>query len=351
MFHLILTACLVSAPSICETRLLPAGDAAALRDCLTRAVPVATDWLVRHPDLRGKGVRCSPTAGSKALDVTAIADGVYLYQGDMAQLSRQNQGRIANLAFVVGDTVAVIDAGISRAEGEALYTAIRHITDKRISYLILTHMHPDHIFGAEVFSEAGATVVASAHLPEAVARRVPDWMRSIPEQIGMAAFAGTRAASIDQTADAAAVLSLGHRKLLIQPVPAAHTDNDLTVLDRDTGTLFTGDLVFAGLTPSVDGSVRGWLEWLAQDPGTAVQRIVPGHGPVMTDREQATAPTFRYLTALYAAAQGALDHGLPLSQAVPAIVTSMQDQSPGWADFAATTARNAAQAYVEAEWE
>ena len=43
--------------------------------------------------------------------------------------------------------------------------------------------------------------------------------------------------------------------------------------------------------------------------------------------------------------------GQPLSQAIPAIVAAMQPISAGWADFDATTARNASAAYAELEWE
>lgn len=356
MFHLILSACLAAQPQICEPRLLPAGEALIREDCEMRAAPIASDWLARHHDLTGGKARCVATEDlateMAALEVTEIAPGLYVHLGAMAQLSPQNRGRIANLSFVIGrDTVAVIDAGGSRAEGEALYAAIRQLTDKPVRHLILTHMHPDHILGAEVFSEAGAVILADARLPDAVARRASSWMQGIPDQIGAAAFAGTRIANVDHGVSASQTIDLGHRKLHLTSVRTAHTDGDLTVRDEMTQTLFTGDLVFLGLTPSLDGSLKGWLDWLATPPDPLPARIVPGHGPVAENWAAAINPTQTYLTVLQGQTRAVLDAGLPLSRAIPAIVQGMQQTASGWVDFDATTARNAPAAYTELEWE
>lgn len=352
MFHLILSACLAAQPGACDDRLLPAGDAPTAEACQSGATAIARDWLARHPDLGdGGGTRCVETASLPALPVQEIAPGVLMHQGAMDQLSPQNQGRIANSGFVIGDSVAVIDSGGSRAEGEALYAAIRQVTDRPISHLILTHMHPDHILGAEVFAEAGVTITADARLPQAVALRATSWMSSIPRQIGARNFAGTRIAAVDHPVSAPETIRLGGRALRLVPVPPAHTDSDMVVLDQDSGTLFTGDLVFLGLTPSLDGSLGGWLDWLALPPDPAPARIVPGHGPVTALWADATTPARHYLTALRDATRQALSRGLALSTAIPAIVAAMRPVSEGWADFQAITARNAAAAFAELEWE
>ena len=354
MFHLVLAACLAADPDACAPRLLPAGEAATRQDCEAGGAAIAAEWLAAHPDLiakAGAATRCVDTAALPALKVQEIAPGIFVHQGATEQLSPANRGRIANLSFVIGDSVAVIDAGTSRAEAEALYAAIRQRTDKPVSHLILTHMHPDHIMGAELFAEAGASITADARLPEAVARRAPIWLQSIPEQIGAGEFAGTRIAAVDETVADTGTIRLGGRDLRLSAAPRAHSGNDLTVFDIQTGTLFAGDLIFQGLTPSLDGSVNAWLDWLARPPEPAPARIVPGHGPVGDDWATATAPTRAYLTALRDAARDALDRGIPLSRAVARITAQMQPIAANWRDFDATTARNAAAAYAELEWE
>jgi glyoxylase-like metal-dependent hydrolase (beta-lactamase superfamily II) len=62
--------------------------------------------------------------------------------------------------------------------------------------------------------------------------------------------------------------------------PTAHSDNDLTVLDEQTGTLFAGDLVFLTHVPVLNGSIRGWLTVIDELGAISAQRAVPGHGSV-----------------------------------------------------------------------
>ena len=73
----------------------------------------------------------------------------------------------------------------------------------------------------------------------------------------------------------------GRRVELLHPGGPAHTTGDLVAWLPDDGVLFTGDLLFVGLTPLVfAGSVAGALaalEWLA---GFDAAVVVPGHGPV-----------------------------------------------------------------------
>ena len=71
-----------------------------------------------------------------------------------------SEGR-PNAGFVVTDSgVVVIDALASPRQAEELVHAIRRVTTQPIKWLILTHHHPDHHFGAIVFRRLGAKVIA-----------------------------------------------------------------------------------------------------------------------------------------------------------------------------------------------
>src|SRR5580693_3726175 len=119
-------------------------------------------------------------AETAALPVTEIASGIFVHNGVHEEASAANEDAIANIGFIIGDeTVAVIDPGGSFAEGSALRAAIRARTDRPIRYVILTHVHPDHIFGAAAFHEDHPDFVGHAKLPGALAQRGDYYLRRL----------------------------------------------------------------------------------------------------------------------------------------------------------------------------
>src|SRR5258708_13251576 len=74
----------------------------------------------------------------------------------------------------------------------------------------------------------------------------------------------------------------------------AHTDNDLTILDDKTRTLWLSDLLFVDRIPVVDGSLVGWLAEIDHLTAIAADRAVPGHGPTGVPCPAAAEPEPRY---------------------------------------------------------
>jgi quinoprotein relay system zinc metallohydrolase 2 len=336
---LVATLCLAAAPEVCAERLLP-GDCAPER---------ARMWAAEHPGLELRASRCAAAGEVPALAVREVAAGVFVHEGAVALASPENRGDIANLGFVIGrDSVAVIDAGNTRALGEALYAAIRERTDLPVRWLVLTHMHPDHVFGAEVFREAGAEIVASDRLPAALSARAESYAAALERQVGAAAALGSRLVLPDRTVAGPASLDLGGRALELGTVATAHTDNDLTARDSASGTWFLGDLVFDRHAPSLDGSATGWigvLDALAAEPAA---RVVPGHGGPVLEWPGGAAATAAYLAALVDETRAALDAGESLGTASRHVGA---DLAGGWQLFGEFNARNATTAYRELEWE
>jgi quinoprotein relay system zinc metallohydrolase 2 len=281
------------------------------------------------------------------LPVTEIAPGVFLHRGIEALMDAQNEGAIANLGFVVGDdAIAVIDSGGSVREGLRLRAAIKLSSDKPIRYVINTHGHPDHIFGNAAFAADGATIVGHANLPQALATRGPSYLDNFRRTMGDALLAEVKLIPPTLALHGETTLDLGNRRLILQAWPTAHSDNDLTVRDAATGTLFAGDLLFRSHIPVIDGSLRGWLNVLDRLDALRPARVVPGHGPVV-DGEAAFAEQRRYLQTLGDDVRAMVRSGVPIARAGEAAAA----ERPRWQLFDEYNTRNAIAAYSEIEWE
>ncbi len=339
MLDVILEACLADRPEVCATRLLPGPCSEA------DAGPRAEGWA----EARALSVTGAECGHGPVLAVEEIAPGVFVHTGAQALADAENGGDIATLGFVVGEeSVAVIDAGGSRAIGERLYAAVRAATDLPIGWLVLTHMHPDHSLGASVFREAGAATVGHEKLPAGLGARAETYLDTLIREAGAEAALGTEVVLPVETVPERRSLDLGGRELVLEAHPTAHTDNDLTVFDAATGTLWTGDLVFDGHLPTVDGSVLGWLGLLDTLEGQAAERAIPGHGGPALDWPEGAAPTRDYLASLIEDTRAAVARGDSLSDAA---MTVGQDLAGDWALFDVFHPRNVTAAFRELEWE
>ena len=98
----------------------------------------------------------------------------------------------------------------------------------------------------------------------------------------------------------------------------------------------------------VDGSLRGWLQVLADLKAVTARLVVPGHGSVTSDWPAASTEQERYLRTLLADTRAALRARKTLQQAVDTIGGDGRDQ---WLLFDAFHRRNVTAAFAELEWE
>jgi quinoprotein relay system zinc metallohydrolase 2 len=279
--------------------------------------------------------------------VVQVAPGDFVRAGACADATQANRDGIANIGFIVGgEAVAVIDPGGSLADGRDLRAAIRARTALPIRYVIMTHDHPDHVFGGQAFLADHPVFVGHWRLPAGMQTRAGYDHARLAALLGEAATGDPVTPSL--LVHDRATLDLGGRALVLQAWPIAHSDSDLTVLDQRTATLWTGDLLFSGRIPALDGSLAGWLRVLDQIVALPAARAVPGHGPPAVPWPAGASDERRYLTVLTRDVRAAIAAGQDITGAV---ATAGATERGKWALFDAYHGRNVTEAYQELQWE
>lgn len=298
--------------------------------------------------IRARPGLAAPHATGSAF-VLEIAPGVFAHHGEVAVATPENAGDHANMGFIVGDeAVAIIDTGGSARVGAKLREAVRTVTDRPIRYVINTHMHPDHVLGNGAFEAEGTTFIAHHKMARGLAARSERYLAVYKEEMGAEAFHGTKVVLPSRGIDAPTTLDLGGRDILLTPHPTAHTDNDLTVRDNKTGTVFMGDLLFADHVPSIDGSILGWMSVLDTLVAEPAERVVPGHGPASMPWPDAAKPNRDYLQVVADGVRKMIADNRTLSDATKEVGLS---EKSAWDLFDAYHGRNVSTAFAELEWE
>jgi quinoprotein relay system zinc metallohydrolase 2 len=289
----------------------------------------------------------SPVRASGPMAVQEVAPGLFLRRGVDQDATAKNLDAIANVGFIVGrDGVLVTDSGGSLADGERLRAAIRQTTPKSIRYVVISHVHPDHAFGAAAFRQDDPVFVGHARLAAAFASRGAFYRKRLEELLGPGR-AGEAVMPTMPVADKAAI-DLGDRPVAFTAHGVAHTDCDLSMLDHKSGLLLPADLLFVRRVPALDGSLLGWLRELDKLAAVGAARAVPGHGPLVVEFSSAAADLRRYLVALRGGVREAIAAGVPIEDAVRTVAQSERGK---WLLFDDYNGRNVTEAYRELEWE
>jgi glyoxylase-like metal-dependent hydrolase (beta-lactamase superfamily II) len=295
-------------------------------------------------------------ADTAPLPYYRLAPDTYLLYGNIAQVDDRNRGFNGNAGFVVtAEGVVVIDSLGTPALGRRLIATIRNVTDRPIRYLILTHSHPDHAYGAVAFRELGeVTVIGHPGILDYLASPVIDSSAGYRRDLlgeDMDGFQGVEPdVLIDQPAlGKPHVLELGDTRFEIYNAGKHHSSGDLVVHQTGEDILWISDLAFNQRTTFMgDGNSAQAIEgqdWLLENFADA-SLMVPGHGSAQTAPFPMVEDTRDYIQHLRDAMAAAIDNGLTLSEAVE------QSHLPDWADFplyAENHRRNANFVYLEME--
>ena len=215
------------------------------------------------------------------LQARQIADQTWVIEGAVADFARSNGCNIINTAFIAtSDGVVVINTGPSRRYGEQQRRLIERVAGQPVLQVLNLNLHPDYFLGNQAWqgkpvqalagSIAGMQAEGAAY-EDNLYRICGDWMK------------GTQA-SAAQKAIEPQTLKVGNRTLELRRLQG-HTGDDLLVIDKQSGVLFAGGLIFADRVPTTPhADIKSWLasldtleQWQAQGQ---FSQVVPSHGPV-----------------------------------------------------------------------
>jgi quinoprotein relay system zinc metallohydrolase 1 len=282
------------------------------------------------------------------LTARALADNVYVVEGANADFSPANGCNIINTGFIVtGAGVVVVNTGPSRLYGEQLRALIGRTTREPIAHVLHLNLHPDYFFGNQAFADVPNVKIAATAATRAGMQREAksyednlyrlcgDWMK------------GTQAQLPTHTVEPGP-LRVGAREFELREL-AGHTSSDLVLIDKASGVVFAGGLVFHQRMPTTPhAEPKRWLASLdALAPLLAQRTVVPSHGPVHrgADGLTATRDYLRWLDASFTrwAAAGAEANEV-LRADVPAPFRA-------WAAYPAEYVRNVAHLWPRYEKE
>jgi glyoxylase-like metal-dependent hydrolase (beta-lactamase superfamily II) len=272
------------------------------------------------------GIKIDPkTAADRPLPVYNIASDTYMFLGSISILDKDNRGFNGNAGFIVtSEGVVVIDTLGTPMLGRRVIATIRSLTDKPIRYLIVTHNHPDHSYGAGAFTDIeGITVIAHKGTAQYNLSETLDSSVEYRREVLPGDMQGFKPVAADNYIDAESFTSyrieLGDDVFDIYNTGKHHSHGDLVVHQRKQDVVWISDLAFNQRTTFLgDGHSKQIilaLDWL-QDNFSTAKLMVPGHGSPQTAPFPMVSKTRDYVQRLRDAMAEAVDEGVEIYDAV-----------------------------------
>ncbi len=258
--------------------------------------------------------------GGPDLDRTGlvrVTDHAYAY---IAPGPSTEEGLGANAGFVAGSRgVLVVDARHTPEMARELLDAVRSVTDAPILYLVYTHYHPDHSWGASIFKDEGALLLACPGTGKLLERYSPAYLEYYRQRAPRIyeRLEGVEVMPPDSTVRDGLTIDLGGVEVVLRCVGPAHTAGDCLVTIPGERVLFAGGIVSNGYHPNLgdpDADPESWLSVLEEIEDSGYRYIVPGQGRVCGP--EAIDTVSGYLTGLLELCRESILKGVPLDRAV-----------------------------------
>jgi glyoxylase-like metal-dependent hydrolase (beta-lactamase superfamily II) len=260
-----------------------------------------TGWFLVALACAMPACAAEPVVAQPFMQARQVVPNIYYVQGLSEMGSSANQNFISNAGFVVTPAgVVVVDALGSPELAKRLLVQIRKVTTQPIHTVVVTHYHADHIYGLQVFKEAGARIVAHVAAREYLTSETAQLrLQSSRQELWPWVDEKTRLVPADVWIAGLHRFLVGGTEFVVQPVGPSHTAEDVVVYLPQTKVLFAGDLVFRNRIPFVgQADSKHWIVAMEDLLKFDATWVVPGHGPMSDDPQTDMRLTRDYLIYL-----------------------------------------------------
>jgi cyclase len=189
------------------------------------------------------------------------------------------------VAFSGGDGLVLVDSGAPKSGDQVMASLKGLVPGAKVEMLFNTHYHSDQTGNNEMFSAAGAKIIAH--------KRTLEWMSSdhwVPAEERYE-IARPKAARPTETFLTTGSLRTGGEQIDYGYLTLAHTNGDIYVFFRNSNVLAVGDVASPLRDPALDYFTGAWIGGRVDAMDILLKlaneqtRIVPAYGPIMSKAE------------------------------------------------------------------
>jgi len=208
-----------------------------------------------------------------------------LLRGQAGKIAILDGGGTNILAFSATDGLVLVDSGAPKSGENVLARLKAFAPNAKVTTLFNTHYHLDQTGNNELFSAAGAKIIAHEHTRQ--------WMSTdywLPAE-NRYENARPKAAWPTETFRTTGSLKTGSEQIDYGHLPLAHTDGDIYVFFKTANVLAVGDVASPLRDPALDYLTGAWIGGRVDAMDIILKlsneqtRIVPAAGPQMTRAE------------------------------------------------------------------
>ncbi|MDX9814064.1 MAG: MBL fold metallo-hydrolase [Sulfurimonas sp.] len=244
--------------------------------------------------------------------------GVFVMHGPVMEPNKENEGFMNNPAIIESKNgLIMVDPGGNYNVGKKIMAEVDEVSKKPVIAVLNTHKHGDHWFANKAIVERYPDVKIYAHkhmIEEAKAGEAELWYNILEMLSGNLKGTKPFAYPIIELQDKQKIEIDGEEFVIYYP-GAGHTDTDIHIEHKNSGTLFVGDNIIHQRYGQFDdsSSILANIEVLedikAKKYGN-YKFIVPGHGPSGATDAEVIDPFLNYMKILRDTAQEAYDNDM-----------------------------------------